>query len=95
MNGMACTGKSTIARTIARKIDEKGCLGASFFFSRDSVDLNNADTIFTTLAFQLTRVSPNLKGYNVSVMPSLTAKTSIRWRCRISGKNSLLNPLRY
>lgn len=60
---MAGTGKSTIARTIARKIDEKGCLGASFFFSRDSVDLNNADRFFTTLAFQLTRVSPNLKGY--------------------------------
>lgn len=58
---MAGTGKSTIARTVARKLDAERCLGASFFFSRDSVDLNNADRFFTTLAFQLTRVSPSLK----------------------------------
>jgi hypothetical protein len=63
LNGMAGTGKSTIARTIARKFDAKGCLGASFFFSRDSDDLNNADKFFTTLAFQLARVSSDLKGY--------------------------------
>jgi ABC-type glutathione transport system ATPase component len=63
LNGMAGTGKSTIARTVARKLDTERRLGASFFFSRDSVDLNNADRFLTTLAFQLTRVSPNLKDY--------------------------------
>jgi hypothetical protein len=63
LNGMAGTGKSTIARTVARKLDTKGCLGANFFFSRDSVDLNNAERFFITLAFHLTRVSPTLKNY--------------------------------
>ena len=63
LNGMAGTGKSTIARTVARKLDTKGCLGANFLFSRDRVDLNNAERFFITLAFQLTRVSPKLKSY--------------------------------
>lgn len=31
LNGMAGTGKSTIARTIARKLHDQGRLGASFF----------------------------------------------------------------
>ncbi|KAG8912431.1 hypothetical protein FRC02_005996, partial [Tulasnella sp. 418] len=36
--GMAGTGKSTIARTVAKGFDEKNYLGASFFFSRDEDD---------------------------------------------------------
>src|SRR5579859_4063060 len=35
LNGMAGTGKSTIARTVARTCDSRKQLGASFFFSRD------------------------------------------------------------
>ena len=35
LNGMAGTGKSTIARTVAREICSQGRLGASFFFLRD------------------------------------------------------------
>lgn len=34
LSGMAGTGKSTIARTIARTLYVQKCLGASFFFSR-------------------------------------------------------------
>ncbi|KAG4427607.1 hypothetical protein IFR05_016910, partial [Cadophora sp. M221] len=38
LNGLAGTGKSTIARTIARRYSEQGHLGASFFFSRGVQD---------------------------------------------------------
>lgn len=53
LSGMAGTGKSTIARTIARTYHDKGHLGASFFFSRGGGDLSNADILITTLARQL------------------------------------------
>jgi len=48
---MAGTGKSTIARTVARKLDDKGRLGASFFFSKGHGDLDYAAKLFTTIAF--------------------------------------------
>ena len=60
---MAGTGKSTIARTIAREYYEKRCLGASFFFSRGSGDLGSASKVFTTIARQLVELSPDLERY--------------------------------
>jgi len=53
LNGLAGTGKSTIAQTFAERMFADGKLGASFFCSRDSVDRSNLQAIFTTLAFQL------------------------------------------
>ena len=63
VNGMAGVGKSTIARTVARTLADVGRLGASFFFSRGGGDLGNAGKVFTTLAFQLSKVSSDLKRY--------------------------------
>lgn len=63
LNGMAGTGKSTIARTIAHHFHEKGRLGASFFFSRSEKGLSNASALCTTLAIQLSEVLPSLKPY--------------------------------
>jgi hypothetical protein len=60
---MAGTGKSTIARTIARKYYELKRLGASFFFSRGGGDLGHAGKFFTTIAMQLADNSPTLKDY--------------------------------
>ena len=53
LNGLAGTGKSTIAQTFAETTFADGMLGASFFCSRDSEDRNNLHAIFPTLAFQL------------------------------------------
>ena len=55
LNGLAGTGKSTIARTIAERLFADGRLGASFFCSRDSNDRRNIQSIFPTLAVQLAR----------------------------------------
>ena len=53
LNGLAGTGKSTIAQTFAEASFADGDLGASFFCSRDCEDRNNLQAIFPTLAFQL------------------------------------------
>ncbi|MCJ1423397.1 hypothetical protein MMC29_001280 [Sticta canariensis] len=63
LNGLTGTGKSTIARTIAREYLATGRLGASFFFSKGGGDVGHAVKFFTTLAFQLAKTSPILKGY--------------------------------
>ena len=53
LNGLAGTGKSTIAQTFAETTFADGKLGASFFCSRDFADRSNLHMIFPTLAFQL------------------------------------------
>ena len=53
LNGLAGTGKSTIAQTFAETTFADGKLGASFFCSRDFEDRSNLQMIFPTLAFQL------------------------------------------
>ena len=55
LNGLAGTGKSTIAQTIAERAATDGRLGASFFCSRDFSDRRDLRLIFPTLAIQLAR----------------------------------------
>jgi hypothetical protein len=50
---LAGTGKSTIARTVARRYSDQKRLGASFFFSRGGGDVGHAGKFFTSLAVQL------------------------------------------
>ncbi|EDN02269.1 predicted protein [Histoplasma mississippiense (nom. inval.)] len=61
IKGLAGTGKSTLARTIAHHFNEKGRLGASFFFSRGKKDLGDATAILTTIAVQLAEALPDSK----------------------------------
>ncbi|KAH9204386.1 hypothetical protein DL95DRAFT_471533, partial [Leptodontidium sp. 2 PMI_412] len=63
LNGMAGTGKSTIARTIARKYFEEERLGASFFFSRGGGDVSHAGRFLTSIAVQLADNIPSLRHY--------------------------------
>lgn len=58
---MAGTGKSTIARTVARTFFDQKRLGASFFFSRGAGDLGHATKFVTTLACQLANLSSVLR----------------------------------
>jgi hypothetical protein len=53
LNGLAGTGKSTIAQTFAETTFAEGRLGASFFCSREFEDRSNIQRIFPTLALQL------------------------------------------
>lgn len=63
LNGMAGTGKSTIARTIAKKYHDQGKLGASFFFSKGSGDLSNANKFVTSLSEQIASSIPAARRY--------------------------------
>ena len=53
LNGLAGTGKTTVAYTVAERCHEEHILGASFFCSRSDSDCNNPSMIFTTIAYQL------------------------------------------
>ena len=53
LNGLAGTGKSTIAQTFAEMVAKNGTLGASFFCSRDYLDRRELKNIFPTLSYQL------------------------------------------
>jgi hypothetical protein len=70
LNGLAGTGKSTIAQTIAERVFADGLLGASFFCSRDFKDRSDLCFIFPTLAFQLARTYPEFRSILVPLLQS-------------------------
>ncbi|KAF9001356.1 hypothetical protein BDQ17DRAFT_1244580 [Cyathus striatus] len=63
LHGPAGAGKSCIARSTCEKADEAGLIGASFFFWRCADDRNNAQKLFTTIAYQLATKSDELAKY--------------------------------
>ena len=68
LNGLAGTGKSTIAQTFSEITFADGILGASFFCSRDFEDRSNLQAIFPTLAFQLAHRYPQFRAQLLSVL---------------------------
>ena len=74
LNGLAGTGKSTIAQTIAERLFADGRLGASFFCSRGVEDRSNLRLIFPTLAFQLAQQYPEFRS---SLIPLLQSNPDI------------------
>ena len=74
LNGLAGTGKSTIAQTFAETNFADGKLGASFFCSRDFADRSNLRKIFPTLAFQLAHRYPH---FREELLPVLTASPDV------------------
>ena len=70
LNGLAGTGKSTIAKTISERLFADGRLGASFFCSRDFEDQRNLQLIFPTLATQLARKYAEFRSILVPVVLS-------------------------
>ncbi|KAI0688212.1 hypothetical protein C8T65DRAFT_126366 [Cerioporus squamosus] len=53
--GEAGTGKSTIASEFSKRLEERGRLGASFFFTRGVLDLDSPRKFFSTISSQLAR----------------------------------------
>ena len=70
LNGLAGTGKSTIAQTTAERLFADGRLGASFFCSRNFKDRSDPRFIFPTLAFQLAYRYPNFRSALVPLLQS-------------------------
>ena len=76
LNGLARTGKSTIAQMFAKTSFADGKLEASFFCSRDYNDRSNLHKIFPTLAYQLAHRYPHFKEELVLV---LKASPDVEW----------------
>ncbi|KAF8672901.1 WD40 repeat-like protein [Rhizoctonia solani] len=57
MNGMAGTGKTTIAYTVCSKLDKSNRLGASFFCSRAIAECRQVKHIIPSIAYQLAKFS--------------------------------------
>jgi len=74
LNGLAGTGKSTIAQTFAMITFAEGKLGASFFCSRDFGDRSNLKAILPTIAFQLAYRYPL---FREQLLPVLKANPGI------------------
>ena len=68
LNGLAGTGKSTIAQTFAEISFADGKLGASFFCSRDFEDRSNLQAIFPSIAFQLAYQYPPFREQLLQVL---------------------------
>ncbi len=95
LHGLAGTGKSTIARTIAHNCFQQGRLSASFFFSKGGGDISHAGKFFTTIAIQLSEESQYLKRciYNAIKENKSVATQSYanQWRQLILGPLSKLD----
>ncbi|QPC63173.1 hypothetical protein HYE67_005404 [Fusarium culmorum] len=80
LNGMAGTGKSTIARTIAQMRHKRGDLGASFFFKRGETDRGSlakfVPTVARRLAWNMPEVAPFIK--NAADADSAIADKAVR-----------------
>jgi len=101
LSGWAGTGKSTIARTVAREHYDRKQLAASFFFSRGGGDVGHANKFFTSIAAQLADNVPPLRQH---IRAAITERSGIvsqsfrdQWRQLVIGPLSKLdgNPLSY
>ena len=91
LNGLAGTGKSTIAQSFSDMVANEGFLGASFFCSRDYLNRRELKNIFPTLAYQLACCYPSFRSHIVTIIrkdPTL-AHTSLISQL----ENLLVNPL--
>jgi hypothetical protein len=61
LNGLAGTGKSAVARTIADCAQKQGCLAATFFFSRNSANTREPSAIIPTIAYQTALCLPSIR----------------------------------
>ena len=68
LNGLAGTGKSTIAQSFSDTVANEGFLGASFFCSRDYLDRRELKNIFPTLAYQLACHYPHFRNHIITII---------------------------
>ncbi|CAE6428270.1 unnamed protein product, partial [Rhizoctonia solani] len=61
LNGMAGTGKTTIACSMCKELTDNGELAASFFCSRQRQECRDVNLIIPSVAYQLARFSPSFQ----------------------------------
>jgi hypothetical protein len=91
LNGLAGTGKSTIAQSFSEAVANDGSLGASYFCSRDYFDRRELKNIFPTLAYQLACRYPHFRNH---IVTSIKKDPTLAHASLISQlENLLINPL--
>ncbi|KAJ7280796.1 hypothetical protein C8J57DRAFT_1174422 [Mycena rebaudengoi] len=78
LHGPAGAGKSAIMRTLSERLADAGRFGGAFFFKRGHSTRGNAQTLFATLAYQLSLRIPQLKPAISQVVeedPSVVARS--------------------
>ncbi|KAJ7906845.1 hypothetical protein B0H13DRAFT_1619113 [Mycena leptocephala] len=78
LHGPAGAGKSAIAQSLCQKLEEEGCLGASFFFKRGHPSRGHAKRLIATIAFQLALRLPDFNRHisqSIESDPSLVDKS--------------------
>ncbi|CAG8921774.1 unnamed protein product [Penicillium salamii] len=91
LNGMAGTGKSTIARTVARLFPGEHLVAATFFFKRGEADRGNATRLFPTISRQLALKIP---GIAPSIRNALTTDPDLgKKSLKVQFEGLLLKPL--
>jgi hypothetical protein len=70
LQGLAGTGKTTVARTIADRAHSRGRLAASFFFSRNIEATRAPSAIIPTIAYQLGRDHSFFRSYICTAIAS-------------------------
>jgi hypothetical protein len=94
LSGLAGTGKSTVARTLAARHLRTNSIAASFFFSRDGGEgghLRQARRFVTTLAVQLAN---NIQTLKRPICNAILAHSDIAHRAlREQWRHLILNPL--
>jgi len=91
LNGLAGTGKSTIAQSFAEMVSKEGILGASFFCSRDYLNRQELKNIFPTLTHQLACHYPHICTHVINIIkqdPTIAHSSLISQL-----ENLLVNPL--
>ncbi|KAF8749388.1 WD40 repeat-like protein [Rhizoctonia solani] len=68
MNGMAGTGKTTIAYSVCAELEKASRLGASFFCSRTMLECSQVKNIIPSIAYQLARFSLPFRNVLVEIL---------------------------
>jgi hypothetical protein len=90
LNGLAGTGKTTVARTIADRAHAQGRLAAAFFFSRNIGATRAPSTIIPTLVYQLAQYQPWFRSH---ICSAIASDKDVRDRAIATQSRSLLNDL--
>jgi hypothetical protein len=88
LNGLAGTGKTTVARTIAARAHKQERLAATFFFSRNIAATRAPSVILPTIAYQLAHYQ---QAFRSSVCAAIASDEDVSTRAISAQANILFN----
>jgi len=93
LNGMAGTGKTTIAYSFSEILEEKGSLAGTFFSSHLRMDTSDARCIIPTICLQLA-VSGYFPSFSHLILDAVEANPNCKsWRITKQFLNFIIRPL--